>query len=201
MATEVPPVPAARRPGEITDLLARWHAGDDEARARLFEKVYPRLKKLAQANLRRCPGRLTLGATGLTHEAYCRLVELDGLDWQNRQHFFAIAARMTRQLVIDLLRRQGAAKRGGKVPFVELEDWSAERVPVDGSVDWIAVDEALHELERLDERAARIVELKFFSGLTGTEIAAALGCSVPTVKRQWRFARSWLADRLRGDED
>lgn len=188
---------ATERPRQITDLLARWGAGDDEARSLLFEQVYPQLKKLAEGQLRRSPGELTLGTTDLAHEAYLRLVELHGLDWQDRRHFFAMMARMTRQLVIDLLRRKGAAKRGGQVPFVDLQDWDGREVPLDGSVDWLGVDEALRELERLDERSARIVELKFFSGLTGAEIAAALGCSVPTVKRRWRFARSWLANRLR----
>ena len=195
-AAETSPSHATERRGEVTDLLARWHAGDEDARSLLFERVYPQLKKLAEAHLRRSPGKLTLEATDLTHEAYMKLVELHGLDWQDSRHFFAVAARMTRRLVIDLLRRRGAVKRGRKVPFVELQDWSGHVVPVDGSVDWIGVDKALGELERLDARSARIVELKFFSGLTGVEIAAALGCSVPTVKRRWRFARSWLANRL-----
>lgn len=187
----------ATAPGELTRLLTRWQEGDAAAEQQLFERVYPRLKRLAAEQLLRSPGRLTLCATELAHESFLKLVGLRHLGYQDRRHFFAVAARAMRQLVIDLLRRKGAAKRGGGLPFVDLDAWRAQQIPVDGSIDWLAVDEALTELERLDPAAARIVELKFFSGLTTDEIAAVVGCSAPTVKRRWRFARSWLAHRLR----
>lgn len=187
--------------GELTGLLGRWRDGDATAYDRLIELVYPELKKLAEIQLRRSPGHLTLHTTELAHESFFKLVRLNRVEYGDRQHFFAVAARVMRQLVVDHLRSRGTSKRGGNLPFVQLDEVTEKQVPLDGSVDWLGVHEALNELEQLDEAAARIVELKFFSGLTIPEIANTVGCSEPTVKRRWRFARSWLADRLRGDED
>lgn len=164
-----------------------------------MEIVYPILKDLAARQLRKSPNRLTLHTTELAHESFFKLVRLKELKYNDRQHFFAVAARVMRQLVVDTLRSKAAFKRGGDLPFVAFDEITEKQVAVDGSVDWLGVHEALSELEQLDESAARIVELKFFSGLTIPEIAAAVGCSEPTVKRRWRFARSWLADRLQPD--
>jgi len=138
-----------------------------------------------------------LRATELVNEAYTRLAGSD-IDWQSRAHFFAVAARAIRNIVIDYVRAQGAEKRGGDLPFVSME-LAAEASGEDGvdlRVDWLSVHAALIELEGLDAEVARVVELKFFSGLTTDEIAAATSTSRATVVRDWRFARAWLADRL-----
>lgn len=184
-------------PGELTRLLVRWQGGDAAAGEDFIESVYPQLKLLADRQLKRCSGNLTLRTTELAHESFFKLVRLRSLRYNDRDHFLGVAARIMRQLVVDYLRSRGAYKRGGDIPFVAFDQIQQNKVPLDGTVDWIGVEEALTELERLDPTAARIVELKFFSGLTTAEIAAALGCSEPTVKRRWRFARSWLADWLR----
>jgi RNA polymerase sigma factor (TIGR02999 family) len=181
----------------ITDLLARWKAGDRSVENDLLNQVYPMLRDLARAQVRRNSGLLTLQATELANEAYTRLHEQQAVDWQNRDHFFAIAATVIRRVVVDYLRLRGAEKRGGGLPFMSLEELTEEQTPaVDESVDWIAVDQALSELALVDAESARIVEMKFFSGLTTERIAEVLGSSSATVGRQWRFARAWLGQRL-----
>lgn len=162
-----------------------------------MQAVYPALRDIARARLRYAPADFTLRATELVHEAYSRLAN-SSVDWESRAHFFAIAACAIRNIVVDYQREQGAEKRGGNLPFVPL-DLAAEEAAdgeVDLRVDWIAVHEALNELEGVDAQSARIVELKFFSGLTTDEIADAAAISRATVVREWRFARAWLAERL-----
>src|SRR4051812_2122173 len=159
--------------------------------------VYPILRDVARARVGRMPSDFTLRATELVNEAYTRLAG-SNIDWRNRAHFFAVAARAIRNIVVDYVRAQGAEKRGGDLPFVSLE-LAAEASDVDGvdlRVDWLSVHAALLELETMDADVARVVELKFFSGLTTDEIAAATSTSRATVVRDWRFARAWLADRL-----
>lgn len=182
---------------KITELLARWRAGNREAEAALMQAVYPALRDIARARLRHASSDFTLRATELVHEAYSRLVGVD-VDWQSRAHFFAIASRAIRNVVVDHQRAQSAEKRGRDLPFVPLEIAADEagECTVDLRVDWLAVHEALTELEVVDSQSARIVELKFFSGLTTDEIAAASGIPRATVVRNWRFARAWLAQRL-----
>lgn len=166
--------------------------------------VYPLLRELAQLRLRRSGGNPTLSATELVSEAYSRLARGDGVDYQNRAHFFAVAARAIRNFVVDYLRARGSEKRGGGLPFVEpdrADGLQAEDL-IDLRTDWIAVHEALNRLEEVDRDCARMVELKFFSGLTTDEIAMASGVSRATVVRNWRFAKVWLLGELapRNDE-
>lgn len=181
---------------DITALLSRWREGDREAESALLLQVYPALRDIARSRLRGLS--VTLSTTDLAHETYARLSRGTAVDYRDRGHFFAVAARATRHFVIDHLRGRGSDKRGGGLPFValdEIEDDVAQE-GIDLGVDWIAVHDALTALERIDSESARVVELKFFSGLTTDEIAEAVGISRATVVRNWRFAKAWLADRL-----
>ena len=183
--------------GEITALLGRWRAGDRAAEAELMQLVYPVMRDLARLRVRRMPSDFTLRATELANEAYTRLAQSD-VDWRDRAHFFAVAARAIRNTVVDYVRAQTADKRGGDLPFVPLELAAevAGEDTIDLRVDWLSVHTALDELESFDAEISRVVELKFFSGLNTDEIAEATGVSRATVVRDWRFARAWLADRL-----
>lgn len=181
----------------ITELLARWRHGDREAENALVEAVYPVLRDLARSRLRRHPNELTWQATELANEAYLRLAKAEGRDWENRTHFFAIAAKVMRGLVVDHARARDADKRGGGIPFVSLDRIDAQDgAALDLGVDWLAVHEALNELEAKDALAARVVELRVFVGLSVEEIAEACASSTATIGRHWRFARVWLAQRL-----
>jgi RNA polymerase sigma factor (TIGR02999 family) len=186
--------------GAITDLLDRWKGGDRSVEAELITLVYPMLREIAAAQVRRNSNVLTLQATELANEAYSRLAKLHAIDWDSRDHFFAIAATIIRRVVIDYLRQRGSSKRGGRLPLVALDDVREDQMPTfDDSVDWIGLDEAMSELARVDHYCAQVVELKFFSGLTNEKIAEVCGSSVPTVVRQWRFARAWLGRRMGAD--
>jgi len=181
----------------ITELLNEWRQGNRSAQADLMRIVYPALRDLARARVGRMSQDFTLRATELVNEAYARLAG-SHIDWQDRAHFFAVASRAIRNIVIDYIRAQGAEKRGRDLPFVPLE-LAAETAGddfVDLRVDWLNVHAALNELESFDASVAHVVELKFFSGLTTDEIAEVTGVSRATVVRDWRFARAWLARRL-----
>ena len=181
----------------ITEMLARWKQGDRSIEHELIAAVYPVLREIARAQVRRHAGALTLQATELANEAYTKLYQQAGVDWQNREHFYAIAATVIRRVVIDYLRSRSSEKRGGGLPFIAIEKLTEEQTPViDDSVDWIAVDQALTELAAVDADCAKIVELKFFSGLSTEQIAEVQSSSVATIGRQWRFARAWLGQRL-----
>ena len=180
----------------VTELLARWKSGDRAAEAALIEAVYPTLRELALYRVRR-HGALTLRATELANEAFTKLVEQRNVGWANRGHFFSIAAKVIRRVAMDYLRSRSRDKRGGGVSFVDIDSLSEAETPtIDESIDWLAIDQALTEFEEFDADCARVVELKFFSGLTTDEIADACETSTATVGRQWRFARAWLAERL-----
>lgn len=182
---------------DITGLLKQWRGGDKGAESALVSAVYPVLREIARSQIRRNGGAVTWQGTELANEAYARLVELHGIDWQNRDHFYAISATVIRRVLIDHLRERGAEKRGGGLPFVAVHDLDEQETPVvDESVDWLAVDQALTDFEAVDPECARVVELKFFSGLTTERIAEVSNSSVATVGRQWRFARAWLGRRL-----
>jgi RNA polymerase sigma factor (TIGR02999 family) len=185
---------------DITALLARWREGDRSAESALMNAVYPVLRSLARARLRRT-SELTFSATEIANEAYARLARGDGIAYQDRGHFFAVAARAMRNFIVDHLRARGSDKRGGDLPLVSLDhaDTDAGAAPhdlIDLRVDWLAVHEALLRLEGVDADCAQVVELKFFSGLTTEEIAAARGVSRSTVVRHWRFAKAWLTAEL-----
>lgn len=181
-------------PGEVTQLLARLRQGDRAAEAKLVPLIYGELRRRAGNYLRgERPGH-TLQPTALVHEAYLRLSELKEIDWQNSAHFFAIAAQMMRRILIDHARSHGSEKRGGGWYPVELET-----VSTGSGQDFdklLALDEALERLSRLDARQARVVELKFFGGLTEDQAAIVLGVSTRTVKRDWRLAKAWLFREL-----
>jgi RNA polymerase sigma factor (TIGR02999 family) len=186
---------------DVTGLLLAWGEGDRAAEDALLRAVYPVLRDIARARLRRLPYGLTLSATELTHEAYAKLVQARDIDWQSRAHFYAVAARAIRHIVVDYVRARGSDKRGGKLPLVALDALDADAAPaaIDLEVDWLSVHAALDELGGIDAGSAQVVELKFFSGMSNEEIAAATGVSRATVVRDWRFARAWLADRLGAD--
>ena len=178
----------------ITTLLRAWRQGDEAAFARLTPLVYDELRRRARRYLRAERPDHTLRPTALVHEAYLRLVNLDGVDWHDRTHFFALAARQMRRILVDAARARRYQKRGGAAPNVTFDEALAgsERHP-----DLVALDDALDLLEKTDERKVRVVELRFFGGLKNDEIAAALGISTDTVTRDWNMAKLWLRRELR----
>ncbi len=179
---------------EITTLLLAHAAGDAAALERLLPRVYDELRQIARARLRHERAEHTLAPTDLVHEAFLKLVPLGQVDWQNRAHFFAIASRAMRHVLIDHAVRRNAAKRGGGVQTLTLgEVGGSTELPLD---DLIAIGDALARLERLDPRQARVVECKFFGGLSLDETAEALHISPATVSRDWTFARAWLHREL-----
>ena len=180
----------------VTNLLRAWRRGDPAAFDRLTPLVYDELRRRAAHYARGERRSHTLRPTALVHEAYLRLVQLDRVDWQDRNHFFALAARQMRRILIDAARARRYQKRGGDVLNVTLDEALAvsERGP-----DLIALDDALCLLAEKDERKARVVEMRFFAGLTNEEIASALGISTDTVTRDWRLAKLWLKRELRKD--
>jgi RNA polymerase sigma factor (TIGR02999 family) len=183
-------------PGEITELLGQLRRGDTAAESKLAALVYEDLYRIAQRYMRRERREHSLQATVLVHDAYLRLVNQDEQNWQNRSHFFAVAARLMRQILIDHARMHKAQKRGGggRLPLDDVLLISDDRLD-----EILAVDEALTRLAERDGRLARIVELRFFGGLTEDEIAEALGVSPRTVKRDWNVAKAWLSADLSDD--
>jgi RNA polymerase sigma factor (TIGR02999 family) len=181
-------------PQEITQLLLAWSEGDKEAINRLAPLVYAELHRLAKSYMRREREAQTLQTTALIHEAYLRLIDADLVRWQSRAHFFGVAARIMRQILVAMARERGTQKRGAGDRPVSLDE--AMLVSEQRLEDFIALDEALNALAQLDERKARVVELRFFGGLTEAETATSLNVSVETVTRDWRLARSWLRQKL-----
>lgn len=183
------------RGDDVTTLLVRWRAGSPEAEELLMAKVQRELRKLAASYLRRERPGHTLQPTAVVNEAYMRLVPQRNVHWENRAHFFGIAAQMMRRILVDHARRRRAAKRGDAEPL----SLSGIADPRAGSaIDVLALHEALNELARLDARQERIVELRFFGGLSIDEIAAVVDVSPATVKRDLATARLWLKQRMRG---
>jgi len=177
-------------PSEVTQLLARWNNGDREAMNQLLPLVYDELRRIAAARLRRERGDHTLQPTALVHEAYVKLVGQRRAQWQNRTHFLAVAAGLMRRVLIDCARGHDAEKRGGARERVLLDDRMA--VSRQQGIEVLALDEALSRLAALDAQQGRIVELRYFGGLTVEEIAGILGVSPATVKRDWQVAKAWL---------
>lgn len=181
------------RPEAVTDLLHRWRGGEAEAIDELMQAVYPELHRLAARYLRGERRDHTLQPTALVNEAYLRLIR-SKVDYNDRVHFLAIAARVMRRVLVDHANARNAQKRGGDRLRVTLSD---AKLGIDGAApDVLALDEALLRLAELDERKSRVVELHFFGGLTYDETAEALGVSVATVNRELRFAKAWLASDL-----
>jgi RNA polymerase sigma factor (TIGR02999 family) len=178
---------------DVTALLLAWSEGDDIARARLIDAVYGELKRVARGHLRRERDNHSLAPTALVHEAYLKLIDQRHTKWQNRAQFFAIAARIMRRILVDHARSRGAAKRGAPVTLL-FDDVAVAPGGID--VDVLALDAAMEKLARIDERQTRLVELRFFAGLTVDETAAALDVAPITVKRDWALARAWLFREL-----
>ena len=181
----------------VTELLARWRSGDQNALDALMPLVYSELRQLAQHYLRRERSDHTLQSTALVHEAYMRLAGQNPPQWQNRAHFFGIAAHLMRQILVEHARGHGAAKRGGGATRMALDESLA--IAKQKDVDVIVLDKALEELSELDAQQGRIVELRFFGGLTIEDTSEVLGISPATVKREWVTARAWLFRAMTGE--
>jgi RNA polymerase sigma factor (TIGR02999 family) len=186
----------APAPGDVTGLLVAWRNGDRGALEHLIPLVYDELHRIAENQLRRERQGHTLQPSAIVHETYLKLVDRPTPNWQGRVHFFAVAARAMRQVLVDYARRRAAQKRGGGAALSMLETELASRPR---EVDVMAVDEALKKLAGLDPVQAQLVELRFFGGLTVDEAAAALQISNATVHRKWVVARAWLHRELVGD--
>jgi RNA polymerase sigma factor (TIGR02999 family) len=184
-----------QNPREITALLHKWKYGQKDAFDKLFQYVYKELGRRASRYLKNERRGHTLQTTALVNEAYLKLVDKDDIEWEDRNHFFAIAAQAMRRILVDHARRRKSKKRGGKEENLPLEEAryvsSSKR-----SVDLIALDDALNELAKFDERQAKLVELKYFGGMTLDETAEVLNVSRETVKRDWKIARIWLRSQL-----
>ena len=190
METLKPPSRPERGDPTVTELLVQWRAGDERALESLIPLVYSELRSLAHYSLRQERADHTLQSTALVHEAYVRLVGRQPPTLQNRSHFFGVAARLMREILVEYARSQRAAKRGGGAPVLALDE--IENVAQRVDVDLLLLDDALTELARLDERQSRIVELRYFSGLSIEETSEVLGISSTTVSREWTTARAWL---------
>lgn len=178
----------------ITHLLKEWSDGDERALDKLTPLVYEELRRRASRYLRRERRGHSLQTTALINEAFLRLIDAREVHWQDRAHFFAIAANLMRRVLVDHARRRDAEKRGGSALRLTLDE--ALAVAKETDVDLLAIDEALDRLAKIDPQQARVVELRFFSGLTVDETAAALGVSPKTVKRDWSVARAWLCREI-----
>ena len=178
----------------ITKLLHGWQGGDPAALDALLPVVYRELRRLAHCELRKERPDHTLQSAALVNEAYLRLFRMQPPRWESRTHFFAIAAQLMRQILVDYARRHRASKRGSGLCMLTLDDVGA--LSQQKEVDVIAIDDALHALAEVDPRQSRVVELRFFGGLSVEETAAAMDISAPTVKREWAMAKAWLHREL-----
>jgi RNA polymerase sigma-70 factor (ECF subfamily) len=179
---------------QVTELLLRWSAGDTAAREALIPLVYDELRRVARQCLASQRSDHTLQSTALVHEAYLRLVGRTWVHWENRVHFFAVAAQLMRRILVDHARKQHAAKRGGGHVTLTLDESLV--LPKKRTVDLIALDDALTDLAVLDSRQSQIVELRFFGGLSIEDSSHVLGISPATVKREWATARTWLYEQM-----
>lgn len=187
-------MPGAPEPPDVTRLLRDARDGGSDARERLFERVYGELRRLAAGQLRNQRAGESWQPTALVNEAFLRMVDPAALDLEDRSHFFSVAVTVMRRVLVDHYRRRQAQKRGGGGARVTLHDPAQE--DQGQRVDLLALDEALQELTKFDERKARVVELRFFGGLSVDEVADVLGVSKRTVESDWFFARAWLQSRL-----
>jgi RNA polymerase sigma-70 factor, ECF subfamily len=180
---------------EVTHILQQWQSGDKSAADRLFPLVYEELKRQARAYIRRERSDHTLQPTALVHEAYLRMINrASPTTISDRVHFYGIAARVMRQILVDHARQHNAEKRGGAIERFSVEDVNI--LPDQSAADLMELDEALKKLEAIDERKARVVDMRFFGGLTEAEIAEVLDVTEKTVRRDWQFAKLWLFREL-----
>ena len=182
----------------VSKLLLNWGQGDQGAREALIPLVYDELRRLARRYLRRERPDHTLQSAALVNEAYLRLIRQDQPQWQNRAHFFGVAAQLMRHILVDHARNRAAAKRGAGAPRLTLDPDVA--LPQARDVDLVALDDALNQLAALDPQQSRLVELRFFGGLSIEETSVVLGVSPATVKREWATARAWLQREMRNKE-
>ena len=184
------------QPAEVTELLRRWSGGDVAARESLVPLVYDELRRLARYYLASQRSDHTLQSTAIVHEAYLRLAGRDKVHWENRRHFFAVAAQLMRRILVDHARKRNAAKRGGAQLTLLVDE--AIEPSSQRELDLVALDDALKVLAELDERQSRIVELRFFGGLSIEDTSRLLEISPATVKREWSTARAWLYEEISG---
>jgi RNA polymerase sigma factor (TIGR02999 family) len=182
----------------VSKLLLNWGQGDQAAREALIPLVYDELRRLARRHLRRERPGHTLQSAALVNEAYLRLIRQDQPQWQNRAHFFGVAAQLMRHILVDHARNRLAGKRGAGAPRLSLDSQIA--LPRQREVDLVALDDALNQLAALDEQQSRVVELRFFGGLSIEETAVALDVSPATVKREWATARAWLQREMKNKD-
>ena len=187
-------MPEGDSSADVTQLLVRWREGDRQALDALLPLVYKELRRIAHHYLQKERPNHTLQSTSLVHEAYLRLVAQDLPQFQNRAHFFAVAAQLMRQILVDYARSHRAAKRGGSAYKLALDE--ASEIPFPMDVDVIALDDALKTLAEMNAQQSRVVELKFFGGLSLNDTAEVLGVSASTVERYWTTARAWLHREL-----
>ena len=188
---------SAHPPSDVTELLLKWKDGDASALDRLMPLVYDELRRLARRCLRRERAGHTMQTTTLVHEAYLRLIDANRIPWEDRAHFFAIAAQLMRRVLVDEARKRHFKKRGGEFTRISLDE--AMTVSRERERELMALDEALDRLATFAARKCRVVELRFFAGMSIEETAAALNISTDIVKREWRTAKLWLLHELGGD--
>jgi len=184
-------------PDEITKMLRAWSEGDRAAADQFMPVIYDELRRQAHRFLNRERANHTLQTTALVHEAYLRLTEQRDVSWQNRAQFFGLAAQMMRRILVNYAVNRKRNKRGGSAEKLQLDE-TIQIQAADKSIDLIELDEALNRLAKLDERQARVIELRYFGGLTIEETAEVMGISPPTVKREWNMAKTWLRSELIG---
>src|SRR5262245_59783931 len=182
-------------PKEVTQLLIAWSNGEEEALEKLVPLIYDELRRIARRYMKREPAGHTLQTTALVNEAYLRLIEQKGMKWQNRAHFFAISAQLMRRILVSMARaRQANQRRGGEARQVSLD--GALVISGERAAEVVALDEAMNELAALDPRRSRVVELRYFGGLSVEETAEVLNISPETVMRDWKRAKAWLYTEL-----
>jgi RNA polymerase sigma factor (TIGR02999 family) len=179
---------------DLTGLLRAWGEGDEAALGQLVPLVYDEIHRLARRHMAHERAGHALQTTALVHEVYLRLVDVRDVDWQNRAHFYALCARLMRRVMVDFARARNSQKRDGRFAHIGLE--GAENVVVPTGADLLEVDEALHKLQSIDDRKGKVVELRFYGGLTVDEIASVLQVSPETVMRDWKIAKAWLMREL-----
>lgn len=187
------------RPAEITQLLLDWRGGSERAFEELLPLVYGELRRIARNYMRRQNPGHTLQTTALVNEAYMRLVDSNRVNWQDRNHFFAVSAQLMRRILVDFARKKNSQKRGGDHLIVTLDE-RVENLAETGT-DMVALDEALSRLAEFSPRQSRVIELRFFAGLNEEQIAEVLDISARTVRRDWQIARAWLFRELRSDNN
>jgi RNA polymerase sigma-70 factor (ECF subfamily) len=190
---------AAEAPSEITELLIAWGNGDEEALDRLMPVVYPELRRIARQHLGRCRAGHTLESAALANEAYLKLIRAGGIRCENRVHFLALCSQIIRRILVDHARSRGYAKRGGNAVRVPLDDMLLGAQA--RGIELLALNEALEALSKNDARKGRVVELRYFGGLSVDETAEVLGISPETAKRDWKMAKAWLFGELTAEKD